>query len=79
MSCRVMYRIVSYRVVSRMQVTDLFGAVLVTADFNTQNLQSAVKFLVDPYRPDMVPVYSAVPVDAYVFRSPDIHELQSDV
>jgi len=61
------------------QVTDLFGAVLVVTDFNTQNLQSAIKFLVDPYRPDAVPVYSAVPVEGYVFRSPEILEIESVV
>ena len=61
------------------QVTDLFGAVLVVADFNTQNLQLAIKYLIDPYRPDAVPVYSAVPVEGYVFRSPEILEIESVV
>jgi len=59
------------------QVTDLFGAVLVVADFNTQNLQSAIKYLIDPYRPDAVPVYSAVPVEGYVFRSAEILDIES--
>jgi len=61
------------------QVTDLFGAVLVTADFNTQNLQAAVKYVIDPYRPDAVPVYTVIPVEAYVFRSPEILEVESVV
>lgn len=60
-------------------MTDLFGAVLVAADFNTQNLQAAVKYVIDPYRPDAVPVYTAVPVEAYVFRSPEILEIESVV
>lgn len=61
------------------QATDLFGAVMVAADFNTQNLQSTVKYLVDPYRPDAVPVYSIVPVEGFVFKSPEILEVESVV
>lgn len=54
------------------QVTDLFGAVLLTTEFNTQNLQLAVKYLIDPYSPDAVPVYSIVPVEAFLLTSPPI-------
>lgn len=61
------------------QATDFFGAVLVLADFNTQNLQSTVKYLIDPYRPDAVPVYSIVPVEGFVFKSPEILEIESVV
>ena len=61
------------------QVTDLFGAVLIMADFNTQNLQSTIKYIIDPYSPDAVPVYSIVPTEAFVFRSPEILELEGDV
>ena len=61
------------------QVTDLFGAVLIVTDFNAQNLQSIFKYLADPYRPDAVPVYSIVPVEGFVFRSPEILEIESVV
>ncbi len=54
------------------QVTDLFGAVLIATEFNTQNLQSTIKFIVDPYAPDAVPVYSIVPIEGFVFRSAEI-------
>ena len=59
------------------QVTDLFGAVLIATDFNTQNLQSIIKYIVDPYAPDSVPVYSVVPIEGFVFRS--AHLIQEDV
>lgn len=59
------------------QVTDLFGAVLIATEFNTQNLQTTIKFIVDPYAPDAVPVYSIVPIEGFVFRSPSV--LQLDV
>lgn len=51
------------------QVTDLFGAVLLSTDFNTQNLQSAIKYMIDPYSPDTVPVYTIVPMEGFVFKS----------
>jgi hypothetical protein len=51
------------------QVTDLFGAVLIKADFNIQNLHQAVTYVIDPYSPDSVPVYSAMSTDGYIFRS----------
>ena len=54
------------------QVTDLFGAVLIATEFNTQNLQTTIKFIVDPYAPDAVPVYSIVPIEGFVFRSAEI-------
>ena len=60
------------------QVTDLFGAVLIATDFNTQNLQTIIKFIVDPYSPDAVPVYSIVPIEGFVFRSPEILETDFD-
>ena len=59
------------------QVTDLFGAVLIATDFNTQNLQSTIKYIVDPYSPDSVPVYTVVPIEGFVFRS--AHFIQEDV
>ena len=59
------------------QVTDLFGAVLIATDFNTQNLQSIIKYIVDPYAPDSVPVYSVVPIEGFVFRSANL--IQEDV
>ena len=59
------------------QVTDLFGAVVITTDFNTQNLQTAIKFIMDPYSPDHVPVYSPVPTEGFIFRSPEILEIES--
>jgi len=55
-------------------VTDVFGAVLVATDFNTQNLQTVMKYMIDPYNPDSVPVYSIVPTEGFVFCSPDILE-----
>ena len=61
------------------QVTDLFGAVLIATDFNTQNLQSIIKFVVDPYAPDAVPVYSIVPIEGFVFRSANIMQLDVPV
>ncbi len=61
------------------QVTDLFGAVLVAADFNTQNIQSVIKYLVDPYSPDSVPVYTMVPVEGFVFKSPEILETAPEI
>lgn len=61
------------------QVTDLFGAVLVATDFNTQNLQSIIKYIVDPYSPDAVPVYSIVPIEGFVFKSPEILEIDLSV
>lgn len=61
------------------QVTDLFGAILILTDFNAQNLQTMIKYLVDPYRPDAVPVYSIVPVEGFVFRSPEVLEIESVV
>ena len=60
------------------QVTDLFGAVLSMADFNTQNLQTTIKYIIDPYSPDAVPVYSIVPTEGFVFRSPEILEVEGD-
>ncbi|KAK2169725.1 hypothetical protein LSH36_7g03043 [Paralvinella palmiformis] len=57
------------------QVTDLFGAVLVVAAFNTQNLQTTIKYMIDPYSPDTVPVYSVVPIEGFVFKSPEILEV----
>ena len=59
------------------QVTDLFGAVLLAATFNTQNLQTAIKYIVDPYSPDSVPVYSVVPIEGFVFKSPEILEVDT--
>ena len=59
------------------QVTDLFGSVLIATDFNTQNLQSIIKYIVDPYSPDSVPVYSVVPIEGFVFRSANL--IQEDV
>ena len=59
------------------QVTDLFGAVLIMATFNTQNLQTIVKFIMDPYSPDTVPVYSIIPMEGFVFQSPEILELET--
>ena len=61
------------------QVTDLFGAVLIATDFNAQNLQTTMKYLVDPYRPDAVPVYSIVPVEGFIIRSPEVLEIESVV
>ena len=55
-------------------VTDVFGAVLVATDFNTQNLQTVIKYMIDPYNLDSVPVYSIVPTEGFVFCSPDILE-----
>ena len=57
------------------QVTDLFGAVLIATDFNTQNLQTTIKYVVDPYAPDAVPVYSIVPIEGFVFKSANIIQL----
>ena len=57
------------------QVTDLFGAVLIATDFNTQNLQTTIKFVVDPYAPDAVPVYGIVPIEGFVFKSANIIQL----
>ena len=51
------------------QVTDLFGAMLIKTDFNIQNLHLAVKYIVDPYSPDAVPVYSIIPTEGFIFRS----------
>ncbi|ELT89102.1 hypothetical protein CAPTEDRAFT_216691 [Capitella teleta] len=61
------------------QVTDLFGAVLVATEFNTQNLQSLIKFIVDPYSPDAVPVYTIVPIEAFVFKSPEILDIDLSI
>ena len=61
------------------QVTDLFGAVLLATEFNTQNLQSTIKYIVDPYSPDAVPVYSIVPIEGFVFKSPEILEVDLSI
>ena len=61
------------------QVTDLFGAVLISTDFNTQNLQSVIKYMVDPYSPDAVAVYSIVPTEGFVFKSPEILEIEASM
>ena len=61
------------------QVTDLFGAVLITTDFNTQNLQTVIKYIMDPYSPDAVPVYSIVPTEGFIFRSNEAMEIDVPV
>ena len=61
------------------QVTDLFGAVLISTEFNTQNLQTTLKYIMDPYAPDAVPVYSIVPTEGFVFRSASVLEMESPV
>ena len=59
------------------QLSDLFGAVLIATDFNIQNLQTTIKYIINPYSPDSVPVYATLPTEGFVFRSPDILEEQA--
>ena len=57
-------------------VTDLFGSVLILTDFNTQNIQSAIKYLMDPYNPDIVPVYAIMNTEGYVVQPAAIVEIE---
>ena len=60
-------------------IPDFFGALLVTAEFNAQNLQLMIKYLLEPHRPDSVPVYEELTSEAVVVRSPEIYNVESTI
>lgn len=59
--------------------SDFYGAVLIITDFNAQNLQLLIKFLMDHQHPDSVPVYSPLAAEAFVLRSAEVLDIESVV
>ena len=60
-------------------MSDFFGALLIMADFNAQNLQLMIKYLLEPSRPDSVPVYEEISSEAVAIRSSEIFNIESSI
>ncbi|ESN99107.1 hypothetical protein HELRODRAFT_162598 [Helobdella robusta] len=60
-------------------ISDYFGSLIIVADFNAQNLQLIIKYLIDSHRPDSVSVYATISAEGYLLKSPEILDIESMV